>query len=76
VHDPQILLLDEPYANLDDEAAGFITEAIIAWRRPDRLAVIATHGAKRVKSFADASLILQRGQAVSYRVRTPEETTA
>ena len=32
--------------------------------------MIATHGAKRVKAFADAGLILQRGRAVSYRVRT------
>jgi heme exporter protein A len=68
VHDPQILLLDEPYANLDDDAAELVSEGIRAWGAPGRLAVIATHGAKRVKRYASASVILQRGRIVSYRV--------
>ena len=71
VHAPDLLLLDEPYANLDDEAAACVTGAVLAWRAPTRLGVIATHGAKRVKGFVDASLVLQRGRAVSYRMRRP-----
>jgi heme ABC exporter ATP-binding subunit CcmA len=71
LHEPDVLLLDEPYANLDDEAADRISETVAAWRGPGRTAVIATHGAKRVKSFADASLILKRARAVSYRIRVP-----
>lgn len=71
LHEPDVLLLDEPYANLDDETADRISETVAAWRGPGRTAVIATHGAKRVKSFADASLILKRARAVSYRIRVP-----
>ena len=69
LHDPKLLLLDEPYANLDDEAADLVSQAIQEWASPDRIGVIATHGAKRVKTFADASLILIRGRPVSYRRR-------
>ncbi|MDQ4095755.1 MAG: heme ABC exporter ATP-binding protein CcmA [Actinomycetota bacterium] len=69
LHDPRLLLLDEPYANLDDEAADLVSRAIQRWVAPDRCAVMATHGAKRVKEFADASLILKRGRPVSYRRR-------
>lgn len=69
VHRPEILLLDEPFATLDDEAADRITEAIKSWRSPDRCAVIATHGAKRLKSFADASIVLRRGAVASDRHR-------
>lgn len=72
LHDPTLLLLDEPYANLDDEAAELVSNAIKRWRGLGKYAVIATHGAKRVKPFADASLILQRGRPVSYRVRVEE----
>lgn len=72
VHEPDLLFLDEPYANLDDEAADRISGAVQQWRGPGRVGVIATHGAKRVKGFADASLILQRAHAVSYRIRTNE----
>jgi len=64
------LLLDEPYANLDDDASARVSDAVKAWRAPGRAAIIATHGAKRVKTFADASLIVQRGRVISYRRRT------
>lgn len=71
--DPRILLLDEPYANLDDDAANLVSHAIREWSRRDenRCAVVASHGAKRVKAYATASLILQRGRAVSYRIGMP-----
>ena len=64
VHEPELLLLDEPYANLDDDAAELVSEAVRAWRGPGRIAVIATHGAKKVKGYADAGLILQRGRLI------------
>ncbi|MEA2498018.1 MAG: heme exporter protein [Actinomycetota bacterium] len=73
LHSPDVLLLDEPYANLDDDAAERISMAVQEWRQPHRVGVIATHGAKRVKGFADASLILQRAHAVSYRIRVPAD---
>ena len=73
VHEPDLLLLDEPYANLDDEAAEMLSGAIMSWRQPDRVCVVATHGAKRVKAYADAGIIIQRGQVISYRIRVPNE---
>ena len=76
VHDPQILLLDEPYANLDDEAAESLSEALRAWRRDERVCLVATHGAKRVKAFADAGIIIQRGRVISHRVRMHEAVEA
>lgn len=76
VHDPQLLLLDEPYANLDDDSAERVSSAIRDWWSPGKYAVVASHGAKRVKAFADASVILQHGRVVSYRVRLPEGAEA
>ena len=70
LHEPDVLLLDEPYANLDDDASERVSATIMAWRAPGRVAVIATHGAKRVKAFADAGIIIQRGNVISYRRRT------
>lgn len=64
IHNPSTLLLDEPYANVDDDAAELISEAIRAWATPDKIAVIATHGAKKVKAFATAGIVLQRGRLV------------
>jgi heme ABC exporter ATP-binding subunit CcmA len=70
LHEPRVLLLDEPYANLDDEAAERVSQAVREWRQPGRIALIATHGAKRVKEFADAAIILKQARVVSHRVRT------
>lgn len=74
VHDPDLLLLDEPYANLDDDAGETVSVAIRAWHGPGKIAVIATHGAKRVRAFADAGIVLRRGEVASYRssFATPE----
>ena len=68
LHEPRLLLLDEPYANLDDEAAEQVSDLVRAWRGPGRAAIIATHGAKRVKGWADAGLVLQRGRRSSFRL--------
>jgi heme exporter protein A len=72
VHDPQVLLLDEPYANLDDEAADRVTDTIKSWSGGDKIGVVATHGAKRVKPYARATLVLRRGELASHRVRVEE----
>lgn len=64
VHDPEVLLLDEPYANVDDEASDAISAAITAWKQDGKTALVATHGAKKVKAYADGGIILQRGQLI------------
>jgi heme exporter protein A len=71
-HDPDVLLLDEPYANLDDDASERVTGAITNWWSEGKVGVIATHGAKRLKPFVDASLVLRRGELASHRVRVEE----
>jgi len=72
LHEPDLLLLDEPYANLDDEASELVSLAIMDWRAPGRCAVVATHGAKKVKRYADAGVVLQHGRVI--RRGTYEET--
>ena len=64
VHDPDVLLLDEPYANLDDDASEMISVAIRSWCTAGKAALIATHGAKRVKAYAGGGIILRDGRVV------------
>lgn len=64
VHDPDLLLLDEPYANVDDDACEAISRAITAWKREGKTGLVATHGAKKVKAYADGGIILQRGRLI------------
>ena len=44
LHDPDILLLYEPYANLDDDGAAAITAAIESWRGPGKTGVLPPMG--------------------------------
>jgi heme ABC exporter ATP-binding subunit CcmA len=64
LHNPAVLLLDEPYANLDDEAAELVSGMVKHWQEPGRVAIIATHGAKIVKRFASGGVILKQGRVV------------
>lgn len=64
VHDPDLLLLDEPYANVDDDASEAISMTIKAWKREGKTALVATHGAKKVKAYADGGIVLQRGRLI------------
>lgn len=64
VHDPEVLLLDEPYANVDDEASEAISRGIAAWKSEGKTALVATHGAKKVRAYADGGIILRRGRLI------------
>ncbi len=72
LHEPAILLLDEPYANVDDDASESISAAVRDWWQPDRLGLVATHGAKKVRAYAHAGLVLQRGRAVRFGTYSSE----
>ncbi len=61
IHEPRLLFLDEPYANLDDEAADLVSDAVAEWAEGGGIGVVASHGAKRVKAYASAGIVLQRG---------------
>jgi heme exporter protein A len=57
LHDPDLLVLDEPYASLDEQGAGLLD------RELDELAgartlVLSTHDPSRVERFATQSLAL------------------
>jgi heme ABC exporter ATP-binding subunit CcmA len=62
LNDPEILLLDEPYANLDDDSSERVSAVVKAWVGSQRIAIVATHGAKRVKAYADAGVVLKHGR--------------
>ena len=73
LHDPDLLLLDEPYANLDDHAAELIGRVLQAHRGPGRLTLVATHGARKLKAYADGGVMLRRGSLLTQgRYRQPE----
>jgi ABC-type multidrug transport system ATPase subunit len=58
LHDPGLLLLDEPYAALDDAGARVLDEEITALAR-ERTLVVATHDPARAERLATGELALE-----------------
>jgi heme exporter protein A len=65
VHDPEIVLLDEPFSGLDPRAASRLAERLGALRTAHRTVVLVTHDLARAAELADQTLMLVRGQAVA-----------
>ncbi|HLE77289.1 MAG TPA: ABC transporter ATP-binding protein [bacterium] len=60
MHDPPILLLDEPYTGLDRHAAGMLT-ALLERLRGFRTVVMTTHSIEQGLALADRMAILVNG---------------
>jgi heme exporter protein A len=57
LHEPDLLVLDEPYSALDDEGAALLDRELVD-RRATASFVVATHDPERVLSLATAQLAL------------------
>lgn len=71
LHNPAVLLLDEPYTGLDPEAAETLGEVLTSLSRQGRTIILATHSLERGLALCDEVAILARGR-VAYRARREE----
>jgi ABC-2 type transport system ATP-binding protein len=53
VHDPQVILLDEPTANLDPETARTVRGLLQQLREAQRVVVVSTHNLDEMERIAD-----------------------
>ena len=59
IHDPQVLFLDEPTANLDPEAAKTVRDFILELKKEKRTIFINTHNLSEVERLCDRIAILK-----------------
>jgi heme exporter protein A len=62
VHDPSVLLLDEPFTGLDEASAERLSAQLATLRAGGRTLVVVTHDPRRAVELADRALILHRGE--------------
>jgi len=62
VHDPDLVLLDEPFTGLDRVASDRFSDRIDAMHRDGRTLVLVTHDLRAATRFADRAIVLARGQ--------------
>ena len=66
LHDPPILLMDEPESGLDQEALGMLEEVVSDRTRPLRTVLMTTHNLERGLALGHRMAILARGR-VAYQ---------
>ncbi len=71
MHDPPVLLLDEPTSAMDPESARLVRNAIKALRSAERAIIICTHNLVEAEELADQIAIIRRGRIVAQG--TPSE---
>jgi heme exporter protein A len=63
VHDPPILLLDEPFSGLDTQWAEWLCELVEDLRGRGKTICLATHDWEKARALAQRVLLLQGGRA-------------
>jgi len=58
VHEPEIVLLDEPTANLDPQTSRMVRDLLLDLRAQGRAVVISTHNLSEVERLADRVALL------------------
>jgi ABC-type multidrug transport system ATPase subunit len=66
LHDPQVLLLDEPYTGLDKQGAQFLDKRLQSLHQQGKTIFLAAHRPNRLLSFASHVAWLKDGMIAEY----------
>jgi len=64
LHDPDVLLLDEPTSAMDPQSARLVHEALLQLRDRRRCLILCTHNLVEAEMMADRIAIIRRGEIV------------
>ncbi len=62
--DPAVLILDEPFANLDLDGVRSVLQIIIELRAEGRALLVATHELEKILAHADRAIVMDEGRIV------------
>ena len=67
VHDPEVVLLDEPASGLDPKARAELSELLLKLREQGKTLLVSSHILNELQEYSDRVLILEQGQVVSHQ---------
>ncbi|MCH7588535.1 MAG: ABC transporter ATP-binding protein [Chloroflexi bacterium] len=65
LHEPAVLLLDEPTSAMDPTSARLVRESILSLRSSNRAIIVCTHNLVEVEKLADRMAIISKGKIVA-----------
>ena len=72
LHQPSLLLLDEPFTALDDRAIAILQQLLAEAREAQRTIIMSTHQLREALELATRVVLLNRGRVGYDGERTPE----
>lgn len=66
MHDPEVFLLDEPFAGLDPESVRLIIDLVDDWRRVGKTIVISSHDLRELEEVIDELVVLREGKVLTW----------
>ncbi len=63
IHEPRLVLLDEPFTGLDDESAGLLAARLRGLRESGAIVLMATHDFESADGLVDRVICLKSGRA-------------
>ena len=70
LHEPAVMLLDEPYTGLDVNGAKMLDDLLHEWKSLGRTVIMSTHDLDRVTQHCDHVLILNNGKIITNQSTT------
>lgn len=67
LHEPQIMLLDEPFTGLDRAGTAALSRTLASARAEGRIVLVVTHDLEAIDSIADRVVVLRRGKLVHHQ---------
>ena len=64
LHDPTILIMDEPFSGLDPVNASVLKEAFLEMHRRGKTIIFSTHQLEQVEEMCEDIVIINKGQTV------------
>ena len=64
MHDPDLVILDEPFSGLDPVNAGLLQDTMIELRNEGKAILFSTHRMDQVEKMCDAIALIHRGRVV------------
>ena len=64
IHDPKLLILDEPFSGLDPINAEMFKKVILRFKKNNTIIILSSHMMEHIEYFCDSLVILVKGNTV------------
>lgn len=66
LHDPQLIILDEPFSGLDPLGVEIFKEILLELKREGKAIIFSSHRMEHVELFCDDILLIDKGKTLCY----------